>query len=115
ITAMLLAYESKALLIGEAADPKVIKAIKDYLAKRPEILGVNEVLTVHFGPQDVLLNLSVDFKDDISSAAVEATISEMERDIRAAHPDIRRIFIEIQSLADHYRVSKELEDASVAE
>src|SRR3546814_17126926 len=79
-TAMLLAYESKGLLIGEAAFPEVVDGISRILAEDPRIKRTNEVLTMHLGPPDVLVNISIDFIDDMSSPEVEAAINELETD-----------------------------------
>ncbi|NOZ66681.1 MAG: cation transporter [Alphaproteobacteria bacterium] len=95
-TAILLAYESKGLLLGEAASETVINTIEEIASAKDEITGINETLTMHMGPQDVLLNLSLDFKDDITAADVERAVSEMEREIKSRLPEIKRIFIEAQ-------------------
>ena len=100
-TAALLAYECKSLLIGEAADPKVVKNIEDLFEGHPQVDNVNEVLTMHMGPQDVLLNLSLDFKNDISAGDIENVVTEFEQKIKQMHPDIKRIFIEAQSRQGH--------------
>ncbi|MCK5424134.1 MAG: cation diffusion facilitator family transporter, partial [Emcibacter sp.] len=96
-TAILLAYESKGLLLGEAASEKVVATVEEIANAKDEITAINETLTMHMGPQDVLLNLSLDFKDDISAAEVEQTVSEMEKEIKTRLPEINRIFIEAQS------------------
>jgi divalent metal cation (Fe/Co/Zn/Cd) transporter len=93
----LLAYESKGLLLGEAASEKVINTVEEIANAKDEIIAINETLTMHMGPHDVLLNLSLDFKDDISAADVERAVSEMEREIKSRLPEIKRIFIEAQS------------------
>jgi cation diffusion facilitator family transporter len=102
-TAMLLAYESKGLLIGESAHPEVQDGIQEMIDKDSRILVTNEVLTLHFAPEDVLLNLSVDFADNLSSADVEAAISELEQKIKTRYPEIKRLFIEAQSWVGHRR------------
>jgi cation diffusion facilitator family transporter len=102
-TAMLLAYESKGLLIGESAHPEVQDGIQEMIDKDSRILVTNEVLTLHFAPEDVLLNLSVDFADNLSSADVEAAISELEQKIKTRYPEIKRLFIEAQSWIGHRR------------
>ena len=101
VTAILLAYESKGLLIGEGASRAVVAGIREIITKQPGILAINESLTLHFSPEDVLLTLSLDFSDNMSSADVEGAISKMEREIKAAYPEIRRVFIEAQSIAAH--------------
>lgn len=102
-TAALLALESKGLLIGEAASPAVIAGIRRTVAGQSGIDGVNELLTVHFGPRDVLLNLSLDFSDMLTAGEVEAAISAMERRIKTEFPEVTRVFIEAQSRDGHRR------------
>lgn len=101
VTAMLLAYESKSLLIGERAKVEVIGGIREIILKQPEIIALNELLTMHLGPRDILLNLSVDFDDRVSSKQVEDAISDMERQIKARFPEVSRVFIEAQSWQRH--------------
>jgi len=100
-TAALLAYECKGLLTGEAASETVVSGIKWIIAENPYVLHVNEVLTLHFGPKDVLLNISLDFKDALSSSQVEEAISSFESRIKAEYPEITRVFIEAQSWKAH--------------
>jgi cation diffusion facilitator family transporter len=100
-TAVLLAYECKSLLIGEAVLPEVRRGIEAIVAGQPGILRVNEHRSVHLGPEDVLLNLSVDFASYLSADQVEAAIAEMERAIKGRYPEIRRVFIEAQSWRAH--------------
>jgi cation diffusion facilitator family transporter len=95
--AILLAIESKGLLIGEGARREVLDGIAGIIDADRRILVANEVLTMHLGPEDVLLNLSLDFRDDLSAGGVEAAVSELERRIKADFPEITRVFIEAQS------------------
>ena len=96
IVAALLAYEAKGLLIGEAANQTVVRGIKKIVEEEPGILNLNEILTMHFGPQDVLLNLSLDFSDKLTSHEVEESISRMELSVKQAYPEVTRVFIEAQ-------------------
>ena len=57
---------------------------------------MNELLTMHFGPNHILLNVSLDFADRLSSAEVENHVTSLERRIKKRFPDIKRIFIEAQ-------------------
>lgn len=99
--AILLAIESKGLLIGESADPKVTKDLRDLIMRKPNVKELNELLTMHLGPNDILLNVSIDFVDGITAEEVERAISEIEQEIKEAHSSIGRIFIEAQSVAGH--------------
>lgn len=103
LAAVVLAIETKGLLIGEAADPEVQKGIEIILANDNRILAINEILTMHMGPEDVFCALSVDFRDDESSIDVESSISDLEATIKARFPQIKRVFIEAQSVFGHMR------------
>ena len=108
-TAAALSYETKGLLIGESASEVIREGINTIVDGERGIQSVNEVLTMHMGPDDILLNLSVDFADDLNSVEVEAVISELERRIKSAHPEIKRLFIEAQSRAGHKAASDQVE------
>jgi len=102
----LLSYECKGLLIGESASPTVINGIRALVNSYAGQASVNELLTMHLGPQDVLVNISLDFADSLSSADVEKLVSELEQSIKANHKDVSRVFIEAQSFAGHNRMKK---------
>jgi cation diffusion facilitator family transporter len=102
-TAAFLAYESQSLLTGEGVDPEVRADIRKIAAAEPGVLQVNEVLTMHFGPQDVLVAVSLDFDDAIPAGPVERAVTRIERRIKAAHPEVTRVFVEAQSFDAHRR------------
>lgn len=102
-TAALLAYETKGLLIGEAASPSLTRGVRGLVGRAKEVRHINEMRTLHMAPNDILLALSLDFRDDLSVGRVERTIFRLEKDIKARFPDIRRLFIEVQSMEDHHR------------
>jgi len=95
--AIMLAVETKGLLIGEAASRTVVRGIREIVRDAPGILHINELRTMHLAPQEILLALSVDFADGISSEVVEAAVSQLERRIKDAYPEVRRVFIEVQA------------------
>ena len=105
VTAGLLAFECKGLLTGEGASEEVVSGIKQIINESQGIKHVNEVLTLHLGPEDVLLNVSLDFEDDLSSGEVEEAISILESRIKQMFPEIRRVFIEAQGWGAHRRES----------
>ncbi|MBN2080634.1 cation transporter [bacterium] len=96
-TALLLAYETKGLLIGESANPQVVTDIRQLAQSYPEILKVNEVLTMHMGPQYILVNLSVEFVDEATTVEIEQAIARLDRSIKAAQPAVKRLFVEAES------------------
>ena len=95
-TSMWLAYETKSLLIGESAQSSIIKGIRNIVEVNSTVECVNEVLTMHMGPEFILANISVDFRDSITAGELEITIAEIDQSIKAAHPQIKRVFIEAE-------------------
>ncbi|WP_448191285.1 cation diffusion facilitator family transporter [Azospirillum sp. sgz301742] len=100
VVAALLAYESKGLLIGEAAERRVIDGIRRIVGEERRVKRPIDVLTMHMGPDDVLLNLSVEFADDLTAHEVEDTVCTLEGRIRRQFPQIRRVFVEAESLRE---------------
>jgi len=109
VTAAFLAYESQSLLTGEGVDPEVRASIRAIAATEPGVLRLNELLTMHFGPRDVLVALSLDFDDTIPAGRVEGAVTRIERRIKAAHPEVTRVFVEAQSF-DAHRRSRQSDD-----
>ena len=56
--------------------------------------------TLHFGPADVLVTLSVDFADHCTAEQGEDTVSAIEQAIKAAHSMLWQMYVEAQSLAN---------------
>jgi len=109
IVAALLAYEAKGLLIGEGARRETLAKLRGMVATAPGILRVNELLTMHLGPRDLLVNLSVDFDDRLGSVEVERLVSNLERRLKAEVPEVSRVFIEAQNWTAHVRAREQQE------
>ena len=95
-TATWLAYETKSLLIGESADPEVIKGIKKKVMSFREVRHINDVLTMHMGPEYVLVNLSVEFNDSADADDIEDAVAQIDRSIKKKYKDVKRVFIEAE-------------------
>jgi len=93
LTALLLAVESKGLLIGEAADAELVEAIRALTLSHSEVTGVGEILTVHSAPDQVTAMMSVDFKDSISAGQVETIVDRIECEAAVRWPEVRRLYI----------------------
>lgn len=101
VTAAMLAYETKALLIGEAASDQLQAGVRDIVKQAKMVRHINELRTMHLGPNEVLLALSLDFRNDISAGVVERVIYDIEKTIKQQFPEIGRLFIEVQSRKHH--------------
>jgi cation diffusion facilitator family transporter len=101
LTAAFLAYETKSLLVGEGADPETVEIIRGLVEATPTVSRMNEIRTLHRGPQDVLLALSIDFEDNLTVGKVEEAIYALEVAIKRRFPIVRRVFIEAQATRHH--------------
>ncbi|GJE57983.1 cation diffusion facilitator family transporter [Methylobacterium trifolii] len=102
--ALFLMVETHGLLIGEAADPEVVAAIHELVRAEPGVRHVNEVLTQHLGPSDILVNLSLDMADDLSAADVEGVVARLDRELKVRNRDVTRVFVEAQARSPAQRV-----------
>jgi divalent metal cation (Fe/Co/Zn/Cd) transporter len=92
--AFALAREVKDLLIGESAKPETRQAIEEAVRSVPEVEGIRELLTMHVGPDEILVNLDVCFRDGLDTDGVEEAIVQVENAIREKVPNADKIFIE---------------------
>jgi cation diffusion facilitator family transporter len=96
--AVLLAIETKALLIGEAASRSDRAGVIAAVLALPQVTGVGRLLTMHMGPQQILVNVEVDFGDDLDGMDVEQAIDSVESAIRDALPNADNIFVELETV-----------------
>ena len=101
LTAIWLAAESKGLLIGESANEDIRAGIRQLLEGESRIDEINEVATLHMGPDFIIATISVDFASTLSSDDVEAAVTEINAQIKQIDKRIRRVFIEAESGQDH--------------
>jgi cation diffusion facilitator family transporter len=98
-TAVWLAYETKGLLIGESANQRVVDSIRHIASSVEEINAINEILTMHMGPDFVLVNMSVNFRDDLPAGSMEILIASLDKRIKQEHPQVKRVFVEAENHA----------------
>ena len=99
--AIFLCFETKGLLIGEAVSDVFAASLKSVIHASDAVNQINELRTMHMGPEDVLVAVSLDVRDDMDTGTLEDAIYALEQDIRRAHPEVKRLFIEIQSGEHH--------------
>ena len=96
-TAIWLAYETKGLLIGESANTRIVEGIRALVQGSDGVEQLNEVLTMHMGPDFILVNLSVDFRDAIAAGDLEPLIAGLDTAIKQQFPTVKRVFIEAEA------------------
>jgi cation diffusion facilitator family transporter len=95
--AMVLARESKSLLIGESASSELTKSIMEIAAKNPAVLRVNGLLTAQLAPDQILVALSLEFSDALRVPELEERVVEIERSIRERHDEVIALFVKPQT------------------
>jgi cation diffusion facilitator family transporter len=95
--AMLLARESKSLLIGEPAERELVDSILKDAAGVRGVVRANGALTSHLSPDDIVVSLSLEFEDRLSVPELEEVVLEIERIVREKHPQVVSLFVKPQT------------------
>ncbi|MES2032660.1 MAG: cation diffusion facilitator family transporter [Pseudomonadota bacterium] len=93
LVAIFLANETRSLLTGESASARIVGEVKSVLASDPRVESVTEVLSMHLGPQEILLGVTLDFRDDLTAVDIENAGDEFAGRLRAVDPRITRVFV----------------------
>ncbi|KXF79010.1 cation transporter [Paramesorhizobium deserti] len=109
-TAISLALESKGLLIGEAAVPEVQAEILAVAQADRDVRKVNDVLTVHLGPEEILTALSVEFRDRLTASGIEKCVDRIETRLRSRRPDVTLLFVKPQTALEWLKRQPALDD-----
>ncbi|HEX4818096.1 MAG TPA: cation diffusion facilitator family transporter [Nonomuraea sp.] len=94
VIAVVLAIETKSLLVGEGAAPEVEEQIRRALEGAPEVERIIHMRTLHLGPEELLVGAKIAVSHDDTASEVARGIDEAERRIREAVPIARVIYLE---------------------
>ena len=97
-TAILMARETKDLLIGEAARPEVRDSILQLAGADPDVCHANGVITIQMGPDQIFAALSIDFRDGLNTDGIEACVGRIEAAIKQVHPEVGTLFVKPQTM-----------------
>ena len=110
LTAIFLAQETKALLIGEAAPPDVEASIRHIAGSDAAVVHVNGLFTVQMGPDSVVAGLSAEFQDRLSTPEIETCVNRVEVAIKSVHPYVTTLYIKPQTAENWRRLNPKLAD-----
>ncbi len=96
--AVVLARESRGLLLGEAMTRIDVEQVRQIAESDPDVEHVSTPLTSHFGPKTVLLALEVEFAPGLPSAGIPAAIDRIEHSVRERFPNVKHIFIQAEAI-----------------
>ena len=97
VTAMLLARETKGLLLGEAAQRQIVEDILRIAGDDPDVRCANGVLTQQLGPDSIVAALSADFHDVLTTPQIEACVLRIEHALQRSHPEVTAVFVKPQT------------------
>ena len=94
---VVLIYDTHSLIIGESASPAVRQEVYDLARGTDGVEEITQLLTMHLGPQSVLLALKVRFRPGCAVEQVEQITDQLEGRIRDKLPEMKNIFVEPDS------------------
>src|SRR5262249_27779882 len=86
---LLLTFPSRGLLVGESADLTMVRRIRELVEADPCVARAGSPLTMHLGPDQVLLNLGVVFRPELTVPDLAQTIERIEKRIKHEYPDVK--------------------------
>jgi cation diffusion facilitator family transporter len=106
VVALVLARITHGLLIGEGASPEDQARVLELARSVDGVEGVTQLLTLHLGPDVVLLAMKIAFRPTLAVVDVEDVTNKIESAIRGSMPQMRKIFIEADSRGDMRGIAK---------
>ncbi len=106
ITAILLAAESKSLLIGERATPALVEAICTIAQEQHGVVHANSALTAQLAPDQAMVALSIEFDPTLFTEQIEECVASIEEKVRSAHPEVVALFVKPQTLEQFERARR---------
>lgn len=92
--AIFMGNETRSLLLGESADPKLIKKVSAIFDEEESINHIIYIKSLQLGPEDILISVKAEFNHRLTSREISTLINGIEKEIRTRYPDIKKIFIE---------------------
>lgn len=96
--AVVLATETKGLLLGESLRQDEVAMIEDIFVKHPGIIKHGVVKSIHFGPESVLVGIDVEFDDKYTVDELEAEVLNIEAEILEKLPHVDKVYLESRNL-----------------
>jgi divalent metal cation (Fe/Co/Zn/Cd) transporter len=97
LISMLLARESKGLLIGERADTKLQEVAFEIARTTDGVVRANGLASAQLAPNQVVVALSVQFEPHLTTREIEQIVVDMEEKIRLAQPPVFVLYVKPQS------------------
>jgi len=96
--AVVLATETKGLLLGESLRQHEVAQIEEILKRHPGIVEHGIIKSIHFGPESVLVGIDIEFDNKYTTDELEAEIVIIESEIRSILPHVDKVYLETRDL-----------------
>ncbi|MEZ4768289.1 MAG: cation diffusion facilitator family transporter [Caldilineales bacterium] len=107
MAALWLAHETKSLLIGEGADKQIVQGIRGLVNAQSQIKSIEEITTLHMGPEYVLVNMRVRFDDTALAVDIALVTDFLEEQIRDLYPLVKRVYVKASAGArNHEQIAR---------
>ncbi len=94
VVAVRLGLDSRNLLLGEAAEPEVVQAIRKEIERTPGVDALLQLQTMHIGPDNIIVAARVDLADGASADQVENLADDIDRRLAERLPVTPYVFID---------------------
>ena len=94
VVAVILAIETKSLLLGESASVAAQRRITEALSGTAGVERIIHMKTLHLGPEELLVAAKISVPVDADAAQVADTINAAERAVRQAEPTAQVLYFE---------------------
>ncbi len=89
-----------ASLLGEGTSERNLQRIREVVAAFPEVTRPGQMFSMHLGPDQILLAMHIDFKDELTAGELERIIPLIKERIRRELPEVQQIFLEAKQGAN---------------
>jgi len=96
--ALVLAGETRGLLVGESARAPLVEGVRSLAEQDKAVVDVVRLLSMHVGPDDVLVNLDLRFERELNAVEVAEAVKRLEGRIKTTFPQVRYLFMEVASI-----------------
>lgn len=97
LTGLLLAAETRPLLVGKAVSPEQARTMLQTVERDPRVRKVRGFQSMMLGPDDVLVALRLNFQDGLTTDEIESAIDQVSLSLRQTFPGLRHLVIEPES------------------
>lgn len=95
--AVLFARETRSLIVGERAHPALVHGVRELLERDAHVAEVREVLTMHLGPEHVLVNVRLAMRDEGCATDLEQANRRFRAQLRSRYPWVKEVFFDLSA------------------